>query len=90
MPTVKERTRRKGASPSDIRYRTRAKELRRGELDERLFRMRANDASYEVIAKRLGVCRSDVEKRANRVYVQFEAPKDGIGQNGMRQENHYA
>ncbi|WP_321338105.1 hypothetical protein [uncultured Cohaesibacter sp.] len=90
MPTVKERPRRKGASPSDIRYRTRAKELRRGELDERLFRMRSNDASYEVIAKRLGVYPRDILARANKVYEQFEAPKDGVGQNGMSQENHYA
>jgi hypothetical protein len=90
MPTVKERARRKRPSQSDILYRTRAKELRRGELDEQLFRLRANDIAYGVIARRLGVCPSDVEKRANRVYEQFEVPKDGVGQNGTRQESHYA
>ena len=80
----------KRLKPSEIRYRETLKELRRGDLDERLFRMRASDAPYEVIAKRLGVYRRDILARANRVYEQFEAPRDGVGQNGIGQETHYA
>ena len=88
MPTVKAKPKR--LTPSEARYRETLKELRGGVLDERLFRMRANDASYEAIAKRLGVYPRDILARANKVYEQFEAPKGGIGQHGIGQENHYA
>nr|WP_321524892.1 hypothetical protein [uncultured Cohaesibacter sp.] len=88
MPTVKAKPKR--LTPSEARYRETLKELRGGVLDERLFRLRGNDASYEAIAKRLRVYPRDILARANRVYEQFEVPKDGVGQNGTRQESHYA
>ncbi len=74
------KSKRTGPTPSDLIYRAKAKELRRGDYDPDLFRMRASDLPYELIAKRLGVCRSDIVARARVVYRQFPEPKDQFQQ----------